>query len=325
MALTDGGRIVVAYDVRADHLDLPGEFDIVVRTSDDHGRSWAPPTILRGHEPGHGFGDASLIYDPETGLLWCWYAGSTGGSFWDDGGLELWLAHSADRGQTWTHRLMNLPSERIEGEAPLGAMFASSGHGIAHSSGRLIQPMVFRPAQSTDRHAVMAFSDDHGETWQLGYPVRHCDENKVVELPDGRLLLHGRANPLRKQAFSSDRGETFTDPLAHPELSDPSCNGGLALLGDGRLICTLLDPPDEPLDEGLDPTRGQGSGLSWGKRANLVARFSSDSGRSWGTPVTIWPGEAAYSVALQIAEGAVGVVYERGIYDEIAFAVLPLR
>ncbi|MDO4783890.1 MAG: sialidase family protein [Propionibacteriaceae bacterium] len=325
MALTGSGRIVVAYDVRADHLDLPGEFDIVVRTSDDHGRSWSAPAILRSHEPGHGFGDASLLYDPVTGTLWCWYVGSTGASFWDDGGLELWLARSGDEGQTWTHRQLNLPTDRIEADGPLGAMFASSGHGVAHSSGRLIQPMVFRPARTTDRHAVMAYSDDHGETWELGHPVRDCDENKVAELTDGRLLLHGRANPLRKQAFSSDRGETFTAPRAHPGLPDPSCNGGLARLRDGSLVCTLLDPPQEPLEAGLDPTRGQGAGLAWGRRANLVARFSHDDGQTWSPPTPVWPGEAAYSVALPLGTGEIGVVYERGSYDEIAVTLLPPR
>lgn len=318
LAVTDSARIVVAYDVRADHLDLPGEFDIVTRTSSDGGLTWSEPGFLRRHEPGHGFGDASLIFDPATGRLWCWYVGSAGPSFWDDEGLELWLAHSDDEGETWTHRPMTFACAALGG----GVMFASSGNGIALSSGRLVQPMVFRPSGTTDRHAVMAYSDDHGEDWRLGEPVRDCDENKVVELRDGRLLLHARATPHRKQAYSSDGGVTFTEPMPHTDLRDPSCNGGLASLSDGTVVCTLLDPPETPIDPSLDPTRGQGSGLAWGQRSNLVLRLSSDDGMTWTRHDVVDPGPAAYSVALPIAADRLGIVYEAGIYERVVFASL---
>ncbi|MGL5247707.1 MAG: hypothetical protein ACRC8U_05875, partial [Brooklawnia sp.] len=55
------GRIVAAWDVRADWRDLPGPFDLVLRHSDDGGRTWSPMRVLRQHEGERGFGDASLL------------------------------------------------------------------------------------------------------------------------------------------------------------------------------------------------------------------------------------------------------------------------
>lgn len=323
LAVTPSGRLLAAFDVRRDHIDLPGDFDIALAHSDDDGRTWTTPRTLRRHEPGHGFGDVSLLADPATGRVHAFYAGSTGSSFWDDAeddgnGLELWHACSEDDGDTWTHAPWTIDT------SDYGSAFASSGNGIALSSGRLVQPMVVRPRHSTSRLAVMAISDDHGATWTLGQPLPDCDENKVVELADGRLLLHARDTPLRRQAYSDDAGETFSDPVPHPDLPDPSCNGGLVRLADGRLACTLLDPPSGELDAALDPTRGQGSGLAWGRRANLVVRWSDDDGLTWPHAAVIDPGDSAYSVLVALPDGSATVLYERGTYDSLAFATLPV-
>ena len=49
LTVTRTGRLVAAWDVRADWRDLPGPFDIVYRTSDDHGRNWSKTRFLRPH------------------------------------------------------------------------------------------------------------------------------------------------------------------------------------------------------------------------------------------------------------------------------------
>lgn len=296
LAVTASGRVLAAFDVRADWRDLPGDFDLVVRHSDDHGRTWTPPRLLRGHEPGHGFGDASLLYDPASGRTLCWHVGSRGRSFFTadaDDGLELWLSTSTDDGLTWTHR-------DLSGLRPAGVtgMFASSGNGTVTASGRLLQPFVLR---REGRHfTVSGFSDDGGITWSLGVPVGpDCDESKLLGLPDGSVLLHARATPRRRAARSTDDGMAFGAPLPDPALTDPACNGGLALLGDA-VVCTTLDDP--------------------GERRRLVARASRDAGVTWDTPVMVDAGAAAYSVAAPLADGALGLAWESGDYDAVLFA-----
>ncbi len=300
LAVTGSGRVVAAYDVRIDWRDLPGDFDLVLRHSDDHGRSWSAPRALRRSAGGRGFGDASLIADTRTGLLHCWYVASTGRSFFtaDAGpsgaGLELWLSTSADDGLTWTHRELtaSLKPDDVTG------MFASSGNGAVLASGRLLQPFVLR-LTSGEHWAAVAHSDDGGDAWTLGERVGpDCDENKVVGLPDGRVLMHARATPRRRWAVSHDSGVTFTVPVPDAALVDPACNGGLCLLGD-TLVCSHLDDAEE--------------------RRRLVLRTSADAGATWSPALVVDPGAAAYSVLVCLADGALGVAYEAGDYTSVEF------
>ena len=339
LTVTATGRVLAAWDVRADWRDLPGPFDLVLRHSDDHGRSWTPPRPLRLHEASdgleRGFGDASLLVTA-TGRVLCFYAGSTGASFFSAGidgpELECWLAASDDDGLTWTHRLLDLRPDGV------GGMFAASGNGVRLSSGRLLQPFVLRrPVGSPvtehlldagQHFAAIARSDDDGATWALGEWIGpDCDENKIVEVPSdaqgdgdvatlvearrpdwttrpaGRprrqdVLLHARAQPRRRWARSRDGGVSFSAPVPHPDLVDPGCNGGLCRWGNLLVASSLDDPAD---------------------RRQLVLRTSADSGRTWSAPVVLDAGAAGYSVVQPLADGSLGVLYEAGDYDAIVF------
>lgn len=302
VAVTASGRVLAAWDVRLDWRDLPGDFDIALRHSDDHGLTWSEPRVLRRHTPGHGYGDASFIVDPSSGRIFCWYVGSTGRSFFsaeqgpEGEGLELWLSTSDDDGLTWVHRDMTALKP-----ADVTGMFASSGNGSV-VGGRLLQPFVLR-TPAGEHFAATGFSDDGGDTWTLGERVGpDCDENKVLGLPDGSVLLHARATPRRRVARSTDGGRTFGDPIPDAALVDPACNGGLALLdADGPVVvCTLNDHPSE--------------------RRGIVVRASRDLGHTWAEPVLLDRGACAYSVAVPLADGSLGVAWEAGDYDEIVFA-----
>lgn len=334
LAVTASGRLLAAWDVRADWRDLPGPFDLVVRHSDDHGRTWTSPRVLRLHDGEHGFGDASLIATA-SGRLLCWYVGSTGESFFSaragGPGLELWLAVSDDDGLTWTHRDLT----GVLRPAGVAGMFAASGNGVQLSggqyAGRLLQPFVLRrPAGTSERDAsradsagrvaggsaaerevtqhfadvathfaALAHSDDDGETWALASEIGpDCDESKVVETASGGVVLHARSRPRRRWAIAADGGLTFTTPVAHPALVDPGCNGGLCRWGD-LLVCSLLDDERE--------------------RRRLVVRTSADDGESWSDGVVVDTGAAGYSVLAPLADGALGLLYEAGDYAELVF------
>lgn len=312
LAVLPSGRILLAHDVRpADQRDLPGPIDIVVRHSDDHGRTWNQPRLLRPHVEAaddgrpRGYGDPSLIVDPTTGRVLCWYVGSYDRSFWDseagpDGeGQELWCSISDDDGLTWSHR------EFTRALKPTWAtgMFASSGNGTvitdAPYAGRLLQPFVLRSTEG-EHFTAIAHSDDHGLHWTLGEPVGpDCDETKVLALPAGgggepEVLLHARSSPHRWVARSSDGGVTFTRPTPDEALVDPRCNGGLTLWGD-TVVSSL---PDHDT-----------------RRLGLVVRLSDDRGETWDEPTSLRlvTGEpAAYSVVAELADGALGLVWESG-------------
>lgn len=302
LAVTASGRVLAAWDVRLDWRDLPGDFDIALRHSDDHGQTWGEPRALRRHAPGHGFGDASLLV-AASGRILCWYVGSTGRSFFsadagpDGEGLELWLSSSDDDGLTWTHREMtHLKPADVTG------MFASSGNGTVTTSGRLLQPFVLR-TPAGEHFAATAFSDDGGDTWELGERVGpDCDENKVLGLPDGTVLMHARARPRRRVARSTDGGRTFSEPIPDAALVDPACNGGLALLDttDGPVV--VASTCDDPA-----------------VRTRLSVRTSADLGHTWSPPILVDAGASAYSVCVALADGSLGIAWEAGDYDELVF------
>ena len=306
LAVTGSGRVLAAFDVRLDWRDLPGDFDIALRHSDDDGRTWSQARVLRRHDPGHGFGDASFVIDPASGRVFCWYVGSTGRSFFSAEagplapGLELWLSTSDDDGLTWTHREMtHLRPDDVSG------MFASSGNGSVTTDGRLLQPFVLR-TPAGEHFAAVAHSDDGGATWALGEWVGpDCDENKVLGLPDGSVLLHARSTPRRRTARSTDGAATFTAPTPDPALVDPACNGGLTLLdadGGPVVVASMCDDPRE--------------------RTRLALRTSTDLGRTWSQALVVDPGASAYSVCVPLSDGCLGLAWESGDYDEIVFAHL---
>lgn len=301
LTVTAPGRILVAYDVRSDWRDLPADFDIALVSSDDAGKTWSAPRALRRHTPGHGFGDASFIYDPSTGNIHCWYVGSSGESYFSataqGKGLELWLATSTDEGETWTHRDMShLRPPRVAG------MFAASGNGAVLADGTLIQPFVARIDECD--YAICALSWDRGGTWNLGEPVGPgCDENKVIGLADGRVLMHARAAGHRRCAWSSDRGKTFTPAREDERLTDPACNGGLARVG-SVLVASMCDHPSE--------------------RTRLALHVSVDEGATWSPAILIDSGAAAYSAACALDESTLALVWEADDYRSIVCAVIGL-
>lgn len=302
LTVTSTGRIIIAYDVRSDWRDLPADFDIAMRFSDDAGRTWSQAQVLRSHTSGHGFGDASLMSDPATGTVFCWYVGSTGRSYFSaeagGEGLELWLATSVDNGKTWTHRDMS--HLRPSGVA---GMFTSSGNGAVDEDGVLFQTFVARIDE--ENYAVCARSEDHGSTWHMGEPVGPgCDENKVVALPDGALLLQIRARPQRYQAISWDKGRSFTAPKPALPLIDPSCNGGVIRMGN-ILVASMCDDPRY--------------------RRRLSLHISYDDGKSWGPGILVDKGAAAYSVMCVINDNTFGLAWEADDYESIVFASITLE
>ena len=135
------------------------------------------------------------------------------------------VSFSDDDGDTWQHR-------RLTAQLKHGAitgLFAAAGQGIqihvGPYKGRLVQQFVLLVDGAI--MAASAFSDDHGETWNLGDLIGPGpqgvgpNENKVVCLDDGRLLLHSRATPCRLASISEDGGQTWSPLAARPGATRP--------------------------------------------------------------------------------------------------------
>ena len=194
--------------------------------------------------------------------------------------------------------------------------FASSGEGIqlrygAHA-GRLIQQYAVANTGTTSLMAVSVYSDDHGATWKPGAPTEgSADENKVVELSDGRLLLNSRTQGTagqRLEAISYDGGQTW-GPFRHNwDLTDPRNNASI-----------VRAYPDAPEGSARARVLLFSNADSASARANGTVRVSYDDGFTWSDGKVFESGEMAYSTLHPLADGTWGLLYESGGYKNIEF------
>lgn len=323
------GWIIAAWDGRPETCqDAPQANSIVYRISKDGGKSWTPIQTALAGTPGAnkvGFSDPSFVVDRTTGTIFLFSVKSfDAGLFQSQLGtdpnarniLQAHVIESHDNGQTWVNP-RTITDQVTQGHGDQWfTRFASSGEGIqlrygAHA-GRLIQQYAVANAGSTSLMAVSVYSDDHGATWKPGAPSEgSADENKVVELSDGRLLLNSRTQGTagqRLEAISYDGGQTW-GPFRHNwDLTDPRNNASIiraypnAPQGSARARVLLFSNAD-----------------SSSARANGTIRVSYDDGFTWNEGKVFESGDMAYSTLHALGDGTWGLLYETGGYKNIDF------
>ncbi|HEU4829270.1 MAG TPA: sialidase family protein [Gemmatimonadales bacterium] len=244
-----------------------------------------------------------------TGILLAAYDGRPSGADVPSD-IALLLRRSLDGGATWLSRQVirrgpaangyGDPSFVVDREtgriflfhaASIDQGFTGSGTGNDDDDPAILQQYVVRFAGTT--WAASAFSDDHGRSWRMGdLAGPGVDENKVVELADGRLMLNSRATPHRLVADSSDGGATWSALLPDSQLVDPGNNGSIIRYApdagpDDRRSRWLLFSNTAPSDV----------------RRSLTVRHSCDGGRSWAVTRVIGAGNAAYSTLAVLPSG----------------------
>ncbi|MFF1695847.1 exo-alpha-sialidase [Streptomyces sp. NPDC058257] len=315
------GTLLAAYDARPTLGDLPGNLGIVLRRSTDGGATWKAQQVVRKDAAPKGHGDPSLLVDRTTGRIFVFYASSVNQGFADSGTgndesdpdiLQADYSYSDDDGLSWTHRRI---TKQLKNPAWAG-MFAASGEGIqlrhgAHK-GRLIQQYAVRINGAN--YAASAYSDDHGATWKMGNPVGPGgDENKTVELSDGRIMLNNRSKPYRTIAYSTDGGVDYTPFQQDTQLTDPANNASIMRYDAGA---AASDPQSSWL---LFSNTDDASA-----RRNLTVKMSCDNGRTWPIRKVVDAGAAAYSTLTRLPNGRVGMLYERGDYAHITYSSFDL-
>ncbi|RJE19996.1 hypothetical protein PHISCL_07667 [Aspergillus sclerotialis] len=197
-------------------------------------------------------------------------------------------------------------------------MFATSGEGIqlryGEHAGRLIQQYVGKIIQSDGKIAQQAYSvysDDGGDTWQMGTPVGEgMDENKVVELSNGDIMLNSRPSDgsgYRKVAISTDGGETYSTPKNEEQLPDPANNGAI----------TRMYPNAEQGSADAQILLFTNAN-SKSSRENGTIRYSCDDGKTWSDGRVFHSAEMSYSTVTALGNDQFGIFYEAK--DKLVFA-----
>jgi sialidase-1 len=297
---------------RADH----GDVDLVLKRSNDGGRSWGPLELVyeEGGTAKTTIGNPCPVVDATTRTIWLPFCRDNDGVF---------VTHSSDDGKTWS-KAVDITADV---KRPDWSWYATGpGVGIQLQTGphrgRLVIPCDHR--EKINGQDVMFshvfYSDDHGQSWKLGGSVdRHTDECQVAELNDGRLMINMRnywgktakvkeRGGMRAVAFSTDGGTSWSPLEFHRALVEPICQASLLRVnaqpkGASRL---LFSNP-----------------ASATERRNLTVRLSEDDGRTWAIAKVLHEGPSAYSCLTVLPDRTIGCLFEAGrdnAYERIVFA-----
>ncbi len=324
---TNKGTLLAFAEARKNGCSDTGDIDLVVKRSTDNGKTWEP--IIKIWDDGDNVcGNPAPVVDRITGkiiLVSTWNRG-------DDHEKEIiagtskdtrkaFVLHSNDDGMTWSVPKEITPTTK----QPNWTWYATGPcHGIQLQNkkykNRLVIPANHMVAGTKTYHAQIIYSDDNGETWQLGGVVREHggNESTVVELKNGDLLLNMRnynrnAGKNRSYAISKDGGITWSETRFSPELIEPICQGSiLNLTYKGKLTENLIFSNPSSVD----------------KRIKMTIHKSSDSGKSWPVSYLVYQGPTAYSDMVMVDDKTIGLYYEYGEetpYEKIGFLLIPVQ
>ena len=242
-----------------------------------NGDAWMNPVPVIDHSDGTIYLVANLFKQP-----------------YKDGDAPIWLIKSTDEGATWSK-----PVEITQGT---GIHEIGPGVGIQLQSGRLVVQV----------YDGIIISDDHGKNWKFGGKAPgDWNETQVVELVDGSLLFSRRKSPNRAIMYSKDQGQSWSQPVAHPDLPDPDCQGSMIRYtrqdqGFTKNRILFSNPVSGAIAAGSAESDPRG-------RFNVTVRMSYDEGKTWPVEKLIRKGPGAYSSMAVFPDGSVGILFENGI------------
>lgn len=315
----DDGTLLATCDRRKNgEGDLPEDIDVVAIRSIDNGRTWSEPIIVaEGQGRGRGYGDAALV-QCANGDIVCTFAGA--GGFWnssEENPIRTYVSRSSDRGQTWT-----APEEitaTIWGSNAVQPQtrnyrgsFNASGNGLCLKKGKYKGRIMFVAAMCRSdiwqADNFVLYSDDNGHTWQVSQRAfEGGDEAKVIELPDGRVLMSVRQNGARGYALSDDGGQTWHSQGHWDEMQTNACNGDMLMIKRGKNKILLHSLPNSM------------------QREDVSLFVSRDGGATWPEKHLIMPGPSAYSSMTLLKDGSIGMFVEKLVDGKTELWFLVIR
>lgn len=329
LVVTRTGTVLAFAEGRKENSSDTGDIDMLLKRSFDGGKNWEEQQIV--WDDGENVcGNPTPVLDEETGTLWLLMTWNRGEDHETDiikkkskDTRRVYVSSSSDEGKSWTTPIDITATTK---DPDWGWYATGPGMGIQIQNGvhkgRLIVPAnhSYDDPQGTvsggpyeyGSHSI--YSDDHGQTWQLGGTIRpKSNECQVVELADGEgtLLMNMRSyfgRNVRTQAFSHDGGATWSEPEDSPDLTEPVCQASLIRYSwpqNGQKSRILFANPASTI------------------REQMTVKLSEDEGQSWYTVRTIYEGHSAYSSLAVLPTREVLCLYENGRenpYEKITLA-----
>lgn len=331
------GDLLAFCEGRVQHAGDFGNIDIVMKRSQDKGRSWSALQVIVDADSLQAGNAAPVVdlLDPSypQGRIFLFY--NTGNHHESDvrkgkGTRQVWYLTSTDQGQTWSDAVNISTQVHRQGPPDNWRTYANTpGHGLQFQQG-LYRGRIYIAANHSAGEPQPGFkeyrshgyySDDHGKTFLLSefISIPGSNESTAAELSGNRLLLNSRYQPgdrrLRVTSISGNGGQRWDSSFFSLTLIDPVCQGSLLNVGwkNGRAVLAFSNPASRI------------------NRDSLMLRISKDDGNTWSDSLLIdhqWEGPpndyTAYSDLVLINKKRIGLFYERDNYRYIVYKEIRL-
>jgi sialidase-1 len=317
---TSRGAVLAFAEGRKNNCGDAGDIDLVVRRSEDGGKTWGPLHVI-WDDSTNTCGNPTPVVDEATGaviLLSTWNWGADKEKAITDRSAvntrRVFVLSSEDDGVTWS-----APREITGSVKKVDWTWYATGPGrgiqLSHGrkKGRLVIPCNHVEADTRQSVSHVIWSDDHGKTWTLGgHAQDSTNESTIAELSNGRLMLNMRNTGKtrhRQIAISKNAGKKFSPSAPDSVLIEPVCEGNLLAFRapDGRRGLAFSNP------------------ASVVGRVDMTVRISYDDGRTWPLQQLLYSGPSAYSCLTLLPDGRLSCLYEAGKqrpYEGIVFETI---
>ena len=320
------GDLLAICEGRKNSRSDRGDIDILMRRSSDEGRSWSDIQVI-WDDGENTCGNPCAVVDEETKTIWLLLTHNIGSDMEKNinagtskGSRTVWVCSSKDNGKTWS-----TPQEITKDTKAANWRWYATGPGVGIQikqgphAGRLVIPcdhsFPVNEGNSTEYGSHVIYSDDHGNTWNLGGVIQpKVNECQLVELFDdkGTLLIDMRSYEklaCRAQSLSRDGGISWSPKKNAKALIEPVCQASILRwergVKDNKGYLIFSNPANKK------------------KRRNMTVRISDDNGISWSRSLRLTSNPSAYSCLVALDENNAACFYETGeklAYERLVFA-----
>lgn len=328
LLVTKAGTLLAFCEGRKGSQGDTGNIDMLVKRSADNGATWSGQQVI-WDDGDNVCGNPCPVVDQETGTIFLLMTRNLGTDHEpqiikqeSEDTRRIFISSSRDDGLTWT-----TPAEITKDVKHENWTWYATGPCIGiqlqqgEHAGRLVIPCDHIEAETEKYFSHIIYSDDAGQTWQLGgsTPVDQVNECQAVELADGRLMLNMRNYNRRKFQYraiatSNDGGESWSEVYYDSTLIEPICQASFIRYsldsehGKNRLL--FSNPASEE------------------SRIKMTVRLSYDEGETWPIARVLHEGPSAYSGLAVLLNLDIGCLYEAGNehpYETIVFEKFSLE
>lgn len=249
----------------ADH----GPARISGKISSDGGQTWGEKFTLIENDGGCNVMEVNFLRlkDGRLALFYCQKNS-------ESADCRVMMRTSGDEGKTWGTAKQISPEAKYTG--------LTNGRCIRLASGRILLEAW------EGGFSYCYLSDDEGETWRESQRVKPGDgswEPAAIELKDGRVLMLMRTGlGGQYQSFSSDGGETWTEPVASALVGTAAPVSISRIPTTGDLLAIWNHNPGASNRNPLTAAISKDEGATWIQFRNI----EEGPDDAWAYPAVTW-------------------------------------